>query len=468
MTLRTAFETAWRNVTEPTLMRRVIFALLIAFAASWLALLLFFMTRVSDQDFRTERLRRFGDNTLALAEKAATPGEARAAVEAATSWLRTTYQINRIPGKLHVQLLDRAGQRIFPRPEEPAPVIGATQALSDMHIDGEWSRVYRGVSGHWILLVSLPEYRKGWLFTSINKDLVFDMLIVAPIFLLPVWLAVSRGLRPLQKLSRQIARRGPDDLSPLQVDACYGELKPLAGAIEQLLVQLNRKIQRERAFVQDAAHELRTPMAVISAQAHTLACAPDGPQREAAERHMEQAIARASHLVQQLLDLARIDNAAPGSAALLDVAQLLRDELAQSAPAAMARQLELSLEAPDALPAVLETHALRSIVQNLLTNALRYVQAGGQVAVELRRESGQLQLTVADNGPGIPADEQARVFERFYRAAGQNASGSGLGLAIASQAAQRLGGAIELTAGIGGAGCGFVVTIPSEAAARRA
>lgn len=183
---------------------------------------------------------------------------------------------------------------------------------------------------------------------------------------------------------------------------------------------------------------------------------------------MEQAIARASHLVQQLLDLARIDNAAPGTAALLDVAQLLRDELAQTAPAAMARQLELSLEAPEALPAVLETHALRSIVQNLLTNALRHVQAGGQVAVELRRERGQLRLTVADNGPGIPADEQARVFERFYRAAGQDASGSGLGLAIASQAAQRLGGAIRLTAGIGGAGCGFVVTIPSEAAVRRA
>lgn len=200
-------------------------------------------------------------------------------------------------------------------------------------------------------------------------------------------------------------------------------------------------------------------MAVISAQVHVLEKAAGPEERRAAGQRLEQAIARASHLVQQLLDLARIDSAAISTAGAVDVAQMLRHEMAIAAPSAIARDIDLSLEAPDVLLHRLESHAFASIVQNLLGNALRYVRHGGQVAVELAARHGVLVLTVADDGPGIAASEQALVFERFYRVAGNDTSGSGLGLAIVAQAVKRLHGTVRLETGLGGCGCTFIVEL---------
>ena len=191
-----------------------------------------------------------------------------------------------------------------------------------------------------------------------------------------IWLAVKRGLRPLQHLSDRIAARGPDDLQPLGVNPVYAELTPLTSAIDRLLAQLRSKMETERGFVQDAAHELRTPLAVISAQAHVLALTAGGEQRACAERDMDRAIERASRLIRQLLALAQIDSAPAGEAAVIDVAQRVRQELASLAPAAMARGVELSLESPDVLTHALEAQAFQSILQNLLTNAIEYVGPG--------------------------------------------------------------------------------------------
>lgn len=464
-----------RALRQPTLMRRVMLALALAFGLAWAALVVFFLHTLTNPDQRASWLLTYGASTLASAEQASTPGEARAAAAATLNLLSSARKMSQQPGSVHLQLLDRQGQRVFPAPEDPAPAIAVNPgtgiirihgkpyrgSLEDVRIGGLPYQAYRADGAHWTVLLAMPQHELSGLFWRVNDDLMLNVLLVVPCFLLPIWLAVSRGLRPLKELSQHIAARGPDDLSPLKVDTKYGELKPLAGAIERLLLQLQHRLRRERAFVQDAAHELRTPMAVIAAQAHTLAKAPDGAQRQEAERRLEHAIERASHLVQQLLDLARIDSGRPGKAQALDIAQLVREELAQAAPDAMARGIELSLESPDALPQALEAHAFQSILQNLLSNALRYVQPGGQVAVELRRDdAGAMLLSVADNGPGIPEAERALVFERFYRAAGQEATGSGLGLAIATQAAQRLGGAIRLDTGPGGAGCTFTAIIP--------
>jgi len=144
------------------------------------------------------------------------------------------------------------------------------------------------------------------------------------------------------------------------------------------------------------------------------------------------------------------------------LAQLLRQELALAAPTAMARHLDLSLEAPDVLVQTLDMHAFQCILQNLLNNALRYVQDGGEVRVELKQHLGALTLSVADNGPGIADAEHAKVFERFYRGAGHDATGSGLGLAIVKQAAARLIAKVRLSTGLGGQGCTFVLDIPAR------
>ena len=279
--------------------------------------------------------------------------------------------------------------------------------------------------------------------------------------LLPVWLSVRNGLRPLQQLASLIARRDKDDLQPVGFHARHRELKPLEQSLDHFLAQLRQKVERERAFVQDAAHEIRTPLAVITAQAHVMARSPREEERTQAQAHLEQAIGRTSHLAQQLLDLAALDDAQRPAPRNVDVAQWLRAALAQAAGDAMARQIELSLDAPESLTARLDVPALESIAHNLIDNAVRYTPDGGNVAVALRREGAALQLSVQDDGPGIPAADRDRVFERFYRGAGHAATGSGLGLSIVRQAVLRLGGQVRLGAGLGGQGVGFFVSIPA-------
>jgi two-component system sensor histidine kinase QseC len=196
--------------------------------------------------------------------------------------------------------------------------------------------------------------------------------------------------------------------------------------------------------VNDAAHELRTPLAVIGAQAHVLSRSTDPKEREEAAQHLTHAIARGSHLIQQLLELATMDGSTHPEMQRIDVAELTRRHLAQASKDAANRQLELILESPDSVRFSLPVPLYESVLRNLLDNAVKYVDEGGHVIVTLRLEEGVLMLSVVDSGPGIPLEEHALVFDRFHRVAGSSAHGTGLGLAIARQACQRMGGSIEL------------------------
>jgi two-component system sensor histidine kinase QseC len=175
---------------------------------------------------------------------------------------------------------------------------------------------------------------------------------------------------------------------------------------------------------------------------------------------LNQSIARASHLAQQLLLLATLDDVQRGAPRHIDVAQAVRELLAQAAPLAMARGIELSLEAPDHLHCPVDEPAFASIVMNLVDNAIRYGREGGNVVVTLKCDEERLMLQVQDDGPGIPEGEHALVFERFYRCAGEETPGTGLGLAIVRQAALRMGGRALVTAGLAKRGVGFLVSLP--------
>ena len=240
----------------------------------------------------------------------------------------------------------------------------------------------------------------------------------------------------------------------------HRELKPLTQALDTLFRKLREKIDRERGFVQDAAHELRTPLAVITAQAHVLARSQDSGERGAAHENLNHAISRASHLARQLLVLASLDDAQQRSVRRIDVAQAVRQLLAQAAPAAMERGIDLSLEAPDTLWCAIDEPALESIVFNLVDNAVRYGKPAGAVAVRLDGDEEGLELQVRDDGPGIAPGELELVFERFYRGVGHDMPGSGLGLSIVRQAAARMKGHVMVTKGVKGAGVGFRVSIP--------
>jgi two-component system sensor histidine kinase QseC len=439
---------------RPTLVRRVVLALLLAFGVIFALNLAVIYWQVTGQDRVDARLRDRAENLLTAVDGAATPAEARAMAAAVGSILNQSAPPSLAPGNPRQQR--QGGVLVLLADAAGAPPGGHAADA------GRSMRVYQAVSPRWSVTIGEEKFSPGWLLLKISRDMGIYLLAAFLLVLGATWLAVARGLRPLRRLSDTIAARGPDDLQPLGVNPVYAELTPLASALDRLLAQVRSKMESERGFVQDAAHELRTPLAVISAQAHVLALTPAGAQRAGAERDMDRAIDRASRLIRQLLALAQVDSAPAGESGVIDVAQLVRQELAVLAPAAMARGVELSLEAPDVLMHAVEAPTLQSIVQNLLANAIKYAGEGAQVMVDLSAHRGALTLSVTDDGPGIAVAEQGEIFERFRRGRGQDAPGSGLGLAIVKQAAARMGGAVRLAPGLDGKGCSFVTEIPAR------
>ncbi|MDQ0570323.1 two-component system sensor histidine kinase QseC [Variovorax paradoxus] len=450
-----------RTLWRATLVQRVFLAVLLAFVFVLLALQAYMYVSFRQSLAVDQGLSKLGRSLAQAIGQLDDEARARAVVASAETIYKTMRISGNAAGTLRFQLWSREGKLIHSSPELRGDVLaGPVRQVTTQRVDGEPYWVYQDETPRWSLRMAEPERTFAKVLSNNTRNMLPYLLLAFPIVLLPVWFAVKHGLRPLRRLADGIGHRKASDLSPLGVDPPYAELRPLTSALERMLQQLRDKVERERAFVHDAAHELRTPMAVIAAQAHALAGADSSESRGRAQAHLEQAIARASHLTQQLLDLALLDDGLPAAAKRVDVAQLAREILAQAAPGAMARGIELTFEAPDGLTAPIDVPAFQSILENLLNNAIRYVQQGAQVAVMLREENKTLVLTVADDGPGILQAERERVFERFYRGAGHEASGSGLGLAIVRQAAARMEGRVEVTEGLAKKGVGFRVVLP--------
>ncbi|KQU83805.1 hypothetical protein ASC78_14375 [Variovorax sp. Root318D1] len=447
----------WR----PTLVQRVFLAVLLAFVFVLLALQAYMYVNFRQSLAVDQGLSKLGRSLTQAISQLDDEASVRAVIVSTETIYKTLRISGNPPGTLRFQLWDRGGRLVYSSPGIQGELLaGPLRQVTTQDIGGEPYWVYQDETPHWSLRLAEPERTFAKVLHNNTRNMLPYLLLAFPIVLLPVWLAVKHGLRPLRRLADGIGHRKATDLSPLGVDPPYAELRPLTSALERMLQQLRDKVQRERAFVHDAAHELRTPMAVIAAQAHALAGAGTDEDRARAQAHLEQAIARASHLTQQLLDLALLDEAQPAAPRRIDVAQFAREILAQAAPRALARRIELTFDAADNLGASIDVPAFQSILENLLNNAIRYVHDGGQVAVTLRAEDEGMVLTVADDGPGIPATEREQVFERFYRGAGHEASGSGLGLSIVRQAVARMEGRVEVTEGLSNKGVAFRVVLP--------
>jgi len=269
--------------------------------------------------------------------------------------------------------------------------------------------------------------------------------LLLPLALLILWLIVSAASRSLRAVARDVAsqdERSPTELSLARVP---DEIAPLVQAFNHLLSRVRSAFATQRRFVQDAAHELRTPMAAIGLQIENLRA--HVPAGEATERfnQLEAGVTRAQHLIEQLLSLSRQD--APGRAASrepVDIETLLRESVSQLMVLADARRVDIGFEGSIAPVVQAPAAELRSVFDNLIDNALRYAPEGGVVDVRLHEVDGHAVVDVLDNGPGIPASSIGRVFDRFFRVPGAPAGGSGLGLAIARTAAERHGLRIEL------------------------
>jgi len=452
---------------QPTLVRRIVLALLAGFPIVWLALVFYGYAQLVHQ-WEQDR-RDFASTVLAARLRTAFgPAENAADIRAIAAALERldNMEVQSVSAPITVvtQVFDRHDQRMVystPRAADH-PLHGRSNVQMTEVVQGRTFDVWEVDTPRWIIRWARTRLQdKIWLIGALSGDLLTSMAIALPCLLLPVWLAASSGLRPLRQFSDRIAARDSEDLSPTGVNVRHLELKPLAEELDRLLAKLRRKVESERTFVASAAHELRTPLAVVAAQAHVLAKAPSEHERLDAGRQMEVAIARASHLIHQLLTLTRLEMQ-PQQTATVDVARMARQELKQFVQTATRRGTELSLEAPDRLSVTLDVEAFRSIFQNLVDNAIRYGKDGGRIAIDLQHKGNDLTLTVADNGPGIALTDRARVFDRFHRGTGHDTPGTGLGLTIVHEAVTRMSGDVCITDGLDGTGCRFRVRIPQS------
>ncbi len=281
---------------------------------------------------------------------------------------------------------------------------------------------------------------------------LLPMLAMLPALVLLVEVVVRRALSPVRHLAAQVDARDDSDLRPLAMRDVPRELSPFVAAINRLLTRMAALIDRERRFVADAAHELRTPIAALSLQAENLGRAVDLPQ-QARERldSLQQGLRRTRSVVEQLLSLARTQAPTRTSRTPLDPAHVLRHVIEDLMPLANKRGIDLGLDRADPATILADSALLTVLLRNAIDNALRYTPHGGRVDVRVVAEDADALVEVADNGPGIPPDQVARAFEPFERLdATGTGDGSGLGLAIMRNAADRLGGELQLLPNPGG------------------
>jgi two-component system, OmpR family, sensor kinase len=377
---------------------------------------------------------------------------------------------------LVVQVWDRNGVQLFvSQPRQPLPHYAQLGFSTVSTSVGDW-RVFSTLARDQVVQVAQPMSARRELAASMALRTIVPLLVVAPLLALFIGYGVTRGLAPVARLAAAVGKRVPGGLAPIDEAGLPDEVRPLAQALNGLLSRLDRALGAQRAFIADAAHELRTPLAAVHLQAQLAERAGSETERHAALTEMRAGLTRATHLVEQLLTLAREE---PGVAerrfAPVNLAELARSVVADQSAIAAARDVDLGIaggtaDSSGTVPVVVDgdASALRALLSNLVDNAVRYTPPGGRVDVTVENNDSDAVVAVRDSGPGIPASERARVFDRFYRAPAPGMAdvpGSGLGLAIVKRIAERHDATIALGPGLESpTGEGLTVTVRFPAA----
>ena len=303
-----------------------------------------------------------------------------------------------------------------------------------------------------LMLVQIARGRasRDELARSILGDTVLPLSGLILLMTMIVWAGIRAGLAPLARLRALVEDRAPNDLAPLRIDTAPQELRSLARALNDLLAAVHESVASQRRFVNDAAHQLRTPLAGLKSQTELALGENSDPALEARLRRVHESAVRSAHLVNQLLSLARAEpeSALAQQSSRVDLREMTRELTAEWVPKALHASIDLGLDdaGDDAPPVMVVGHALllREALQNLIDNAIRYAGAASEVTVGVWRDGAFGVVQVADTGPGIPTDLHRAVFERFVRATHEG-SGCGLGLAIVKSIAERHAGHVTLT-----------------------
>jgi signal transduction histidine kinase len=327
---------------------------------------------------------------------------------------------------------------------------------------GEEWHVFTLKDGGLTIQVGNPVTRRSRIFAGIIPWLMLPLSLLILVLGGFIWISVGRGLAPLERLRSDLGRQDVGSLAPLDATGLPLEVNPLIQALNDLLQRLDVALTAQGRFVADAAHELRTPLTAVRLQAQLARQARDQEERDRSYASLIAGVDRASHLVDQLLQMARLDPGAwRGRLASVALHELARDVVAGLSAQADARHIDLGMGVCESASVIGHAPSLRAMLANLVDNALRYIPEGSRVDVDVRLDGDRVLLIVADNGPGIPVGDRERVFDRFYRGADVDVPGSGLGLAIVRQVVEMHQGRIELLETPGG-GLTARVELPRE------
>ncbi|MFV9615045.1 MAG: ATP-binding protein [Gammaproteobacteria bacterium] len=363
--------------------------------------------------------------------------------------------------KLAFQIWDKEGNLVVKSYNAPLePVTTQSHGFKNIVIDKFNWRTFS-------LLSSNQQYRcitaeridaRNDLIVKISNDLFYMFIILVPALSLILYISIDKGLKPLQRLAAQIDRRSGDNLELITNDYKYSEIVTIKNALNQLLHRLNETLSREKRITSDAAHELRTPLAAIRLHAELAKSAKNREQQNQSLDQVIHGVDRTTHLVEQLLTLARLEpELLTNDFAEVNLTDLIIEECALLSPLAINKNIDISFKQTQLNLINGHESSLRLLIRNLLTNAIAYTPPGGNVSISLEKQKQQTMLIFEDSGPGISEKDRKRVMQRFYRAENHQETGCGIGLSIVDRVVQIHQGSLQLCQADSGQGLKVII-----------
>lgn len=334
--------------------------------------------------------------------------------------------------------------------------------INDIVVGDQTWHTFVDQRGDQLIRVAQAQDARWEALAGLAVHLFWPVLSLLPILALFLWFGIGYGLKPLHRVAGELVKRNANSMEPVGIESLPNEIKPVINALNDLLQRLEQAFTIQKHFVADAAHELRTPVMALSLQAQLAQRADTDSERERALSQVQVGVTRLTHLIQQLLTLARLEpEAQVGVFQPVELSALCKSVILDQIRLAEIKQIDLGFVTQEKAAILGDPNMLRILLNNLVDNAIRYTPEYGVIDISVYRDEQSVRLEVCDNGPGIPKAECTRVLERFYRGSNQNIQGSGLGLSIVKRIAERHGAQVELDTGLEKTGLCIRIIFPN-------